>query len=92
MMDLGSVHERAAALFTVWLAQYAPAAAHGEEDRVSVSRLTVRTAAHGMLDVHGRAGFSLFEGEGAAGKGVLRGGHWQAEGRLGQPASAQDAM
>ncbi|KAI8465646.1 MAG: P-loop containing nucleoside triphosphate hydrolase protein [Monoraphidium minutum] len=40
MMDLGSVHERAAALFSVWLAQYAPAAAHGEEDRVTVSRLT----------------------------------------------------
>ena len=41
MMDLGSVHERAAALFTVWLAQYAPAALHGEEDRIIVSRVTV---------------------------------------------------
>lgn len=41
MMDLGSVHERAAALFTVWLAQYAPAAAHGDEDHITVSRLQV---------------------------------------------------
>ncbi|KAF8055598.1 SYP52 [Scenedesmus sp. PABB004] len=38
--DLGSVHERAAALFTVSVAQHAPAAVHGEEDRVMVSRLT----------------------------------------------------
>jgi len=36
------VHERAAALFTVWVAQYAPAALHGEEDRILVSKLTVR--------------------------------------------------
>lgn len=40
-MDLGSVHERSAALFTVYLAQYAPAVLHGEEDRVIVSRMTV---------------------------------------------------
>jgi hypothetical protein len=39
MMDLGSVHERAAGIFTVWLAQYAPAALHGEEDRILASRL-----------------------------------------------------
>ncbi len=36
-MDLGSVHERTSAIFTVWLAQYAPAAVHGEEDRIMVS-------------------------------------------------------
>ncbi len=34
--DLGSVHERAAGLFTVHLAQYAPAAVPGEEDRIMV--------------------------------------------------------
>eukprot|EP00877_Chromochloris_zofingiensis_P013932 jgi/Chrzof1/8793/Cz03g24220.t1 len=38
MMDLGSVHERTAAIFNIWLAQYAPAAVHGEEDRMIVSR------------------------------------------------------
>lgn len=37
MMDLGSVHERTAAIFNIWLAQYAPAAVHGEEDRMIVS-------------------------------------------------------
>jgi hypothetical protein len=37
MMDLGSVHERSTAIFTITLAQYAPAAVHGEEDRVMVS-------------------------------------------------------
>jgi len=35
-MDLGSVHERSTAIFTITLAQYAPAAEHGEEDRVMV--------------------------------------------------------
>jgi hypothetical protein len=39
MMDLGSVHERTAALFTINLAQYAPAAVHGEEDRIMVRLL-----------------------------------------------------
>jgi hypothetical protein len=43
-MDLGSVHERSAAIFTVALAQYAPAAAPGEEDRVLVSRLQASRA------------------------------------------------
>lgn len=42
MMDLGSVHERTTAMFTVWLAQYTPSALHGDEDRISVSRLQVR--------------------------------------------------
>lgn len=37
MMDIGSVHERSTAIFTVTLAQYAPAAVHGEEDRIMVS-------------------------------------------------------
>lgn len=37
MMDLGSVHERSTAIFTITLSQYAPAAVHGEEDRVMVS-------------------------------------------------------
>ena len=36
MTDLGSVHERAASLFTVQLSQFAPAAVPGEEDRVLV--------------------------------------------------------
>lgn len=36
MMDLGSVHERSTAIFTITLAQYTPAAVHGEEDRVMV--------------------------------------------------------
>lgn len=36
MMDLGSVHERTAAIFTISLSQYAPAAVHGEEDRIMV--------------------------------------------------------
>lgn len=36
VMDLGSVHERSTAIFTVTLAQYAPAALHGEEDRIMV--------------------------------------------------------
>lgn len=36
MMDLGSVHERSTAIFTITLAQYAPAAVHEEEDRVMV--------------------------------------------------------
>lgn len=40
MMDLGSVHERSAAIFTVYLAQYAPAAVYGEEDRLLTSKLT----------------------------------------------------
>uniref|UniRef100_A0A7S3VM07 Kinesin motor domain-containing protein n=1 Tax=Dunaliella tertiolecta TaxID=3047 RepID=A0A7S3VM07_DUNTE len=40
MTDLGSVHERAASLFTVQLSQFAPAAVPGEEDRVLISRLT----------------------------------------------------
>ncbi|MEW5312194.1 MAG: hypothetical protein WDW38_003841 [Sanguina aurantia] len=39
MTDIGSAHERCAALFTVHLAQYAPAALAGEEDRVIVSKL-----------------------------------------------------
>lgn len=39
-MDLGSVHERSAALYTVYLAQYAPAAMYGEEDRIMTSTLT----------------------------------------------------
>jgi hypothetical protein len=58
MMDLGSVHERTAALFTVWLAQYAPAALHGEEDRVIVSRLVVGggAASGGRLGVYCRNG------------------------------------
>ncbi|KXZ52536.1 hypothetical protein GPECTOR_9g580 [Gonium pectorale] len=38
--DVGSVHERSAALFTIRLAQYSPAAAQGEEDRVLVSKIT----------------------------------------------------
>ncbi|GBF93794.1 hypothetical protein Rsub_06126 [Raphidocelis subcapitata] len=38
--DAGSVHERASALFVVTVAQYAPAALPGEEDRVLLSRLT----------------------------------------------------
>jgi hypothetical protein len=42
MMDLGSVHERSTAIFTITLAQYAPAAVHGEEDRVVVSALTIK--------------------------------------------------
>eukprot|EP00878_Enallax_costatus_P035224 GHUV01039231.1.p1 GENE.GHUV01039231.1~~GHUV01039231.1.p1 ORF type:complete len:419 (+),score=96.69 GHUV01039231.1:574-1830(+) len=40
MMDLGSVHERTAAIFTISLSQYAPAAVHGEEDRIMMSKLT----------------------------------------------------
>ena len=36
MTDLGSVHERAASLFTVQLSQFASAAVPGEEDRVLV--------------------------------------------------------
>jgi hypothetical protein len=36
MIDLGSVHERATALFTVTLAQFTPAAAPGEEDKALV--------------------------------------------------------
>jgi hypothetical protein len=36
MMDLGSVHERSTAIFTITLAQFAPAAVHGEEDCVMV--------------------------------------------------------
>ncbi|MEW5296845.1 MAG: hypothetical protein WDW36_000096 [Sanguina aurantia] len=39
MTDIGSAHERCAALFTIHLAQYAPAAVAGEEDRVIVSKL-----------------------------------------------------
>ena len=35
--DLGSVHERAAAIFAVYVSQYSPAALPGEEDRVVVS-------------------------------------------------------
>lgn len=42
MMDLGSVHERSMAIFTITLAQYAPAAVHGEEDRVMVGTLVVK--------------------------------------------------
>lgn len=34
--DVGPVHERASAVFTVHLAQYAPAVVAGEEDRVVV--------------------------------------------------------
>lgn len=37
MTDLGSVHERAASIFTLQLSQFAPAAVPGEEDRVLVS-------------------------------------------------------
>eukprot|EP00798_Chlamydomonas_sp_ICE-L_P019136 gene19136-25744_t len=37
--DLGSVHERAASIFTIHLTQYAPSAQFGEEDRVLVSKL-----------------------------------------------------
>lgn len=41
MMDLGSVHERSTALFTITRSQYAPAAVHGEEDRVMVRGLVL---------------------------------------------------
>jgi hypothetical protein len=34
--DLGSVHERAAGIFSIHLAQYSPAAVPGEEDRIMV--------------------------------------------------------
>jgi hypothetical protein len=37
MLDIGSVHERSTAIFSITLAQYAPAAVHGEEDRIMVS-------------------------------------------------------
>lgn len=36
--ELGKVHDRSAAIFTVHLAQYAPAAVPGEEDRVMVGQ------------------------------------------------------
>lgn len=37
--DVGSVHDRAAAIFTLYLAQFSPAASPGEEDRIVVSKL-----------------------------------------------------
>jgi hypothetical protein len=37
LLDIGSVHERSTAIFSITLAQYAPAAVHGEEDRIMVS-------------------------------------------------------
>ncbi|KAG2485692.1 hypothetical protein HYH03_015577 [Edaphochlamys debaryana] len=37
--DVGPVHERASAVFTISLAQYAPAAVPGEEDRMLFSRI-----------------------------------------------------
>jgi hypothetical protein len=42
MIDLGSVHERGTAIFTVTVAQYAPAAVHGEEDHVMVCGCGIR--------------------------------------------------
>ena len=35
--DVGSVHERASAIFTIHLAQYSPAATMGQEDSVMVN-------------------------------------------------------
>eukprot|EP00198_Chlamydomonas_reinhardtii_P008600 XP_001697937.1 predicted protein [Chlamydomonas reinhardtii] len=37
--DVGAVHERSAAIFTIHLAQYSPAAVAGEEDRIMVSKI-----------------------------------------------------
>ncbi|GIL90778.1 hypothetical protein Vretifemale_18507, partial [Volvox reticuliferus] len=37
--DVGSVHDRAAAIFTIHLAQYSPASGPGEEDRILVSKI-----------------------------------------------------
>ncbi|GFR45898.1 hypothetical protein Agub_g7354, partial [Astrephomene gubernaculifera] len=37
--DVGSVHDRAAAIFTIHLAQYSPAAVAGEEDRIMISKI-----------------------------------------------------
>ena len=37
--DVGSIHERAAAIFTIYLAQYSPAATLGQEDSVMVRRM-----------------------------------------------------
>ncbi|WIA40562.1 hypothetical protein OEZ86_013904 [Tetradesmus obliquus] len=39
LLDIGSVHERSTAIFSITLAQYAPAAVHGEEDRIMISKL-----------------------------------------------------
>lgn len=39
--DVGSVHERAAAIFTIHVYQYSPSAVIGEEDSVRVSRFSV---------------------------------------------------
>jgi len=39
--DVGSVHERSAGIFTIYLAQYSPALAMGQEDSVMASRLTI---------------------------------------------------
>ena len=36
MPDVGNVHERSAAIFTVYIAQYSPAVTHGQEDNVTV--------------------------------------------------------
>ena len=36
MLDIGSVRERAAAIYTIHVSQYTPAVVHGEEDRVLV--------------------------------------------------------
>lgn len=60
--DVGNVHERSAAIFTVYIAQYSPAVTHGQEDNVTVRVpvLGLRASGRGKgLFVSGEGGGSL---------------------------------